>query len=178
MLEADYSSEAFEARCAPYSAMVYRHCFQMLKNKEEAEDAAQETMLRAFRAFPRHNGTGVATWLFRIAHNICLDIFKSARYRKEKTMLTNYTETYGDTPSTEKTPEQHYIQNEQSTYILQAIQKLDLLDQTLLSLYYQQGLRYHELAQATGVSEGTVKSRLSRAKEKLRKRLGEDFFHA
>ena len=75
------TAEAFERLCAPYSGMVYRHCLHMLGNPHEAEDAAQESMLRAFRAFDAFRGDAVASWLFRIAHNTCLDILKSARVR-------------------------------------------------------------------------------------------------
>ena len=67
------TAEAFERLCAPYSGMVYRHCLHMLGNPHEAEDAAQESMLRAFRAFDAFRGDAVASWLFRIAHNTCLD---------------------------------------------------------------------------------------------------------
>ena len=68
------TAEAFERLCAPYSGMVYRHCLHMLGNPHEAEDAAQESMLRAFRAFDGFRGDAVASWLFRIAHNTCLDL--------------------------------------------------------------------------------------------------------
>ena len=70
------TAEAFERLCAPYSGMVYRHCLHMLGNPHEAEDAAQESMLRAFRAFDGFRGDAVASWLFRIAHNTCLDILE------------------------------------------------------------------------------------------------------
>ena len=51
------TAEAFERLCAPYSGMVYRHCLHMLGNPHEAEDAAQESMLRAFRAFDAFRAT-------------------------------------------------------------------------------------------------------------------------
>ena len=57
------TAEAFERLCAPYSGMVYRHCLHMLGNPHEAEDAAQESMLRAFRAFDAFRGDAVASWL-------------------------------------------------------------------------------------------------------------------
>ena len=85
------TAEAFERLCAPYSGMVYRHCLHMLGNPHEAEDAAQESMLRAFRAFDAFRGDAVASWLFRIAHNTCLDILKSARVRRESLTLDTFT---------------------------------------------------------------------------------------
>ena len=86
-------AESFERRCGPYAPMVYRHCLHMLKHPQEAEDAAQESMLRAFRAYENLTGEGVATWLFRIAHNTCLDILKSARMRRQQAMPEGWEET-------------------------------------------------------------------------------------
>ena len=77
----------FEQRCGPYASMVYRHCLHMLRNEQEAQDAAQESMLRAYRAYPSFRGKGVAKWLYAIAHNTCLDVLKSARYRREQLTL-------------------------------------------------------------------------------------------
>ena len=162
----------FESVCAPYSAMVYRHCFQMLKTREEAEDAAQETMIRAFRAFSRYRGKGVATWLFQIAHNICLDVLKSSRMKHGR-----YTETIDETTTIkdkELNPEERYVKSSEAERLSQAVQTLSIEEQTLLSLYYSQGLSYSELSEALGLNEGTVKSRLNRAKGKLRKRLSKD----
>ncbi|MEG0901719.1 MAG: sigma factor, partial [Clostridia bacterium] len=59
------TAERFSECCAPYAGMVYRHCLHMLRTPHDAEDAAQEAMLRAFRAYGDFHGTAVATWLFR-----------------------------------------------------------------------------------------------------------------
>ncbi|MBE5802021.1 MAG: RNA polymerase sigma factor [Clostridiales bacterium] len=159
------SAELFTQRCAPYAPMVYRHCLHMLKNPQEAEDAAQESMLRAFRAFDSLSGNGVATWLFRIAHNTCLDVLKSARMRRQRPMPENWEETADPALN----PEQQYLQNAQSDALWQAVSKLKEDQQVLLHLFYGQQMGYEEMAKATGVSTGTVKSRLSRARDALRK---------
>ena len=81
-------ADAFTALCAPYEAMVYRHCLQLLRNPQDAEDAAQEAMVRAYRAMGRfRGGSSIATWLFRIAHNVCLDVLKRPRTRRETASL-------------------------------------------------------------------------------------------
>lgn len=158
------SAEAFERRCGPYAPMVYRHCLHMLKHPQEAEDAAQESMLRAFRAFESLSGDGVATWLFRIAHNTCLDILKSARMRRRQPMPEGWEETADPAPQ----PDERYVQKSGRDALRQAITRLKPEQQTLLDLYYGQQLTYEEMAKATGLAAGTVKSRLSRARDALR----------
>ena len=158
-------AERFSADCGPYAPMVYRHCLQMLKRPHEAEDAAQESMLRAFRAYERYRGDGLATWLYRIAHNTCLDVLKSARMKRE-TFLT------GDMPppaDPAPTPEEAYLNVSAKEALWEAVSKLPLDYQTLLALYYGENMSYQELSRALALPEGTVKSRLNRAKENLRK---------
>jgi len=162
----------FEQRCAPYAGMVYRHCLHMLKNVHEAEDAAQESMLRAFRAYPSFRGKGVASWLYAIAHNTCLDILKSARYRREMLTLDNEENPFQQTDSS-LTPEEAYVQKAEDEQLWQMVMALSEDQQTILSLYYGEQMTYEQIAQATGMRIGTVKSRLSRAKEALAKKLEE-----
>ena len=160
-------AEIFERRCGPYAPMVYRHCLHMLKHPQEAEDASQESMLRAFRAFDSLTGDGVATWLFRIAHNTCLDILKSARMRRQQAMPEGWEET----PDAEPTPDEHYEQKSRKEALWQAVSQLKPEHQLLLDLYYGQQLSYEEMAAATGLAQGTLKSRLGRAREALRNML-------
>jgi len=162
----------FEQRCAPYAGMVYRHCLHMLKNVHEAEDAAQESMLRAFRAYASFHGKGVASWLYAIAHNTCLDVLKSARYRRE--MLTvDDDENPFQQADVSPTPEEAYVQKAEDERLWQLVMALSQDQQTILSLYYGEGMTYEEIAKATGMRIGTVKSRLSRAKEALARKLEE-----
>lgn len=162
----------FEERCAPYAGMVYRHCLQMLKNVHEAEDAAQESMLRAFRAYPSFRGRGVASWLYAIAHNTCLDILKSARYRREMLTLDDAQNDFQQADSA-PTPEAAYVQKAEDERLWQMVMELPQDQQTILSLFYGEGMTYDQIAAATGVRIGTVKSRLSRAKDALGKKLRE-----
>ena len=161
---------SFEEACAPYSGMVYRHCLHVLRNPHEAEDAAQESMLRAFRAWDSFRGKGVASWLFRIAHNTCLDLLKSARWQRESAVLDQWREEHGDPADPSATPEERYLRTAEDERLQEAIRALPVEQQTLLALFYGENMRYEEIAAAVGLRVGTVKSRLSRAKEALRKK--------
>ncbi len=160
----------FEVRCAPYAPMVYRHCLHMLKNVHEAEDAAQESMLRAFRAYPSFRGKGVASWLYAIAHNTCLDILKSARYRREMMTLDDPENDFQQADQS-PAPDEAYVKKAEDEQLWQLVMTLPQEQQTMLSLYYGENMSYEDIAKATGVRVGTVKSRLSRAKENLMKKL-------
>ena len=143
------TAEAFERLCAPYSGMVYRHCLHMLGNPHEAEDAAQESMLRAFRA--------------------CLDILKSARVRRESLTLDDPERADPADPS--PTPDEAYLRDADAERMRGAVASLPEEQQLLIGLFYGQQMGYAEIARVTGLREGTVKSRLSRAKAALEKKL-------
>lgn len=165
-------ADRFTALCAPYSGMLYRHCLNMLRHPQDAQDAAQETMLRAFRAYDGQAVSGVATWLFRIAHNICLDIIKSAAHRREQATLDEPDAPEQVSPG--QTPEDAYLRTAQAQALREAISALPPVEQELLNLRMGEGMSYQELAKATGLREGTVKSRLNRAKKRLSELLPPD----
>ena len=165
------TAEAFERLCAPYSGMVYRHCLHMLGNPHEAEDAAQESMLRAFRAFGAFRGDAVASWLFRIAHNTCLDILKSARFKRESLTLDDPGHAAPASPA--PGPDEAYLRAADAARLRAAVASLPQEQQLLIGLFYGQSMGYAEIARATGMREGTVKSRLSRARAALEKKLAQ-----
>ena len=163
----------FEERCAPYAGMVYRHCLHMLKNVHEAEDAAQESMLRAYRAYASFRGRGVASWLYAIAHHTCLDVLKSARYRREMLTLDD-PENDRQLEDNGQTPESTYVRKAENERLWEMVMQLSQDQQTILSLYYGEQMTYEQIAAAVGVRTGTVKSRLNRAKEALARKLEEE----
>jgi len=163
------NADAFTALCAPYEGLVYRHCLQVLHNPADAEDAAQEAMLRAYRAMPTFRAdSNVATWLFRIAHNVCLDFLKRPRSKRESVSLDALREEGFEPADEQPTPESRYVEASEQERLREVIAQLPDEQQALLSLRYGDGLSYEELSQTLGIGLGTVKSKLSRAKEKLR----------
>ncbi|MCE5342655.1 MAG: RNA polymerase sigma factor [Eubacteriales bacterium] len=167
-------ADAFTALCAPLENMVYRHCLQLLGNPADAQDATQEAMLRAYRAMATFQGfSGVATWLYRIAHNVCLDFLKSPRTRRESASLEALQQTGFDPEDPNPTPEDAYLAQSERERLQSAVARLPDEQQALLSLRYGDGMSYDALAQTLGLNPGTVKSKLNRAKEKLKKLLPE-----
>ena len=171
----DGNAEAFSRLVEPFSGMVYRQCLQMLGHEQDARDAAQETMLRAYRAMPRFLGqSSISTWLWRIARNTCLDQLKKPFRKRESTSLEGLRETGFDPPGQGEDPETVYLRQESIREMQEAVGKLPADQQTLLNLRYGEHLSYEELARVTGLREGTVKSKLNRAKAKLGVLLGRD----
>ncbi len=165
-------ADAFTELCAPYEQMVYRHCLRLLQNPADAQDATQEAMLRAYRSMAGFHGfSGVATWLFRIAHNVCLDRLKSPRTRRESASLEALRQAGYEPRDESPTPEDAYLTKSRRERLWAAIAELPAETQALLTLRYGEGLDYEALARALNLNPGTVKSKLSRAREKLRKLL-------
>lgn len=163
-------ADAFTALCAPYEGLVYRHCLQMLGNPADAQDAAQEAMLRAYRGLARfRGGSAVATWLYRIAHNVCLDMRKRGYRRMESTSLDGMAEAGREPADAAPNPEARYVQTGEQERLRAALTRLPREQQLMLGLRYGEGMPYDQLAATLRLSLGTVKSKLSRAKEKLRK---------
>ena len=167
-------ADAFAALVTPYEGLVYRHCLQTLRHAADAQDAAQEAMLRAYRALPRFHGESeLATWLYRIAHNVCLDMLKRPRVRREVASLEALAQQGFDPPATAPDPEEAYLRGSEAERLQNAVTRLPDEWQTLLSLRYGDGLSYEELSGALRLELNTVKSRLNRAKAKLRAFLNE-----
>ena len=167
-------AEAFTALVAPFEGLVYRHCLQMLQNEADAQDAAQEAMLRAYRSIGRFLGlSSVPTWLYRIAHNVCLDMRKRPRTRAEAASLEAMGDAGFDPPDTAPTPDAAYVQQAERARLQAAMARLPRDQQLLLTLRYGENMPYDALAEALHLNEGTVKSRLNRAKARLRSLMGD-----
>lgn len=144
----------------------------MLGNEQDAQDCAQEAMLRAFQAFDAFRGDAAfSTWLVRIAMNCCRDFL-----RKQKDVLS--LEAMGEATGFEAAdrgsgPYQQLEERERLRLLRAAFQKIKPEYRQLIVLRDMQGLSYEELAEAADLSLGTVKSRLNRARKELCKILSE-----
>ncbi len=168
---------AFTALVTQHQGQIYNLCFRMLGNGAEAEDVAQDTFIKAFKAIDRFRGDSqIGTWLYRIAINLCKNRLKylGRRGRGRTQDVADVPETaWGDAPGTvaeaEPRPD-HVLEGRRAeTRIQAALGALDTEFRELLVLRDIQGLSYAEMMGITGLPEGTVKSRLHRARTALRK---------
>lgn len=157
-------SEAFVQLIELYQRSVFNLCYRMLGNAEDAEDAAQETFLRAFHALRKYDqGRSFATWLLSIAAHYCID-----QIRKRK-MIVFSLEDLPDLEfaTAEALPETTVAIREDQRRIQQLLQMLAETDRAAIILYYWYDFSYEEIAQTLSLTVSAVKSRLHRARRAL-----------
>ena len=157
----------FEALIRKYQDRVYNLCRYMVRDPQDAQEAAQDVFLKAYKGMKGFRpDASIYTWLYRIAVNTCLDYKrKSRRDTLRKQPLTV------DLPSTEPLPAELYNSREISESIQVALQKLPEKQRAAIVLREIEGLSYEAVAEVLHTSVGTVKSRISRAREQLRQLL-------
>jgi RNA polymerase sigma-70 factor (ECF subfamily) len=155
---------AFNEIVELFQRPVFNLCYRMLGNDEAAEDAAQETFLRAYRSIRRYNPQrSFGTWLMAIAANYCID-----QHRKRKIQLTEIDEVMEETTSDPNTPnpETESLNLEQRNRIQGILKELPELDRAALILRYWYESTEEEISQILNLSISAVKSRLHRARKK------------
>ncbi len=167
---------AFNWLVLRYQTRVYNLCYRMLSDPDAAADATQETFLSAYRAIERFKGEQFRTWLMRIATNACLDMIRSRKRRPAQSLDLHISAAEGDDaqplqladPSPFIDPEERTLKAEVVTIIQQGLDSLPEDQRIVLVLVDVQGLSYEEAAIITGANLGTVKSRISRARTRMR----------
>ena len=157
---------AFAAIVGRYDPGLRALAFRLLGDRERMDDALQEAYVRAFRALPRFRGDAkLGTWLYRIAYNACLDELESA-----KRVVQLPLEALGE----QDDPRADVVESVAGRgELAAALATLAPQDRAAILMVDAQGFGYREAAAALGVPEGTIGSRLNRARALLRDALGE-----
>jgi len=163
-------TQAFNKLVLTYQTLVYNVAYRMLRNPDAATDATQEAFISAFRALHGFRGGSFKAWLLRIVTNACYDQFRVAKRRP--------TSSLDDMPvdpdhsailiDHAESPEDHAVRRDLGHAIQNGLEGLPAEQKLAVILSDIQGFSYAEIAQVTGVSLGTVKSRLSRGRARLR----------
>lgn len=170
-------ADRFIEQAAPFERQVYYLCLRVMGNPQDAEDCAQESMLKAYRAFDRFRGdSSMGTWLYTIASRCCMD---ALRKRKEPLSLEALEEQGWEGESEEPSPYLQLETSERKRLLGEAIAQLPLAQRLPLVLCDLQGMSQEEAALAMDCPLGTVKSRLSRGRQALKQRLSAkgELFH-
>ncbi|KAB7704111.1 RNA polymerase sigma factor SigW [Bacillus aerolatus] len=158
-----------------YKDKVYQICYRMLWDRYEAEDAAQETFIKAFINIHTYDpGKKFATWLYRIATNLCIDRIRKKKpdYHLDAEVAgTEGLNMYSQVASAEKLPEEAVENLELKETIQAAIFKLPEKYRSVIVLKYIEELQLQEIAEILELPLGTVKTRVHRGREALRKYL-------
>jgi RNA polymerase sigma-70 factor (ECF subfamily) len=161
--------EAFNLLVEQYQRLVYNLALRMLGNSEAAEDASQDTFLSAYKAIGKFRGGSFKSWVLRIAANSCHDKLRVARRYRVVSLDTLLLEI-DELPQANNTesPEDYALRRELGRFLNEGLAYLTEDQRLVVVLSDVQGLSYEEVAQATGSSLGTVKSRLNRGRTRLR----------
>ncbi|MGC8855438.1 MAG: RNA polymerase sigma factor [Anaerolineae bacterium] len=171
------SDEAFTRLVERYQTPVYNLCYRMLGEAEAAEDAAQETFLRAYQHLLRYDqGRPFATWLLSIAAHYCID-----RLRRRKLLTFSMDdhqsrdeERFEIADANSLDPEDESLRREERAQVQQLLQSLDALDRAAIVMRYWYDFSEAEIAETLHLTVSAVKSRLHRARRTLARHLREE----
>lgn len=172
---------AYRTLLEKYERPVFNICLRMVRNREEAQDLAQDAFSKVFSMLDRYNPTyAFSNWLFKITSNLCIDSIRKRRIdtlpmdepiHSDKGDFERQYESRTDNPS------QAFDKSEKMQKLAEAIANLPEHYRIMIVLRHQEDLSYEEIAQSLEVPLGTVKARIHRAREMLKQRLtGEEFF--
>lgn len=161
------SGMTLEEAIEDYGTHLLRLCFLILEDKGLAEDALQDTFLKAYCKLSSFRGeASLKTWLTSIAINVCKDYKRKAWFRFQST-----TDAYEHTPYSE-----NFTAVFQRDTVLSAIQKLPLKLREVILLYYYSELKIQEISTVLSIPAGTVSVRLKRGREQLKGHLKEWYY--
>lgn len=162
----DSDTNAFENLILIYEAKIYNLCFYILKNKEDALDASQEVCIKIYKSISKFKGDSkFSTWVYRVTYNTCIDHVKK---RKDDIPYDDFINSENNMENKiDGIIESRELKHE----IKSCIMKLNEDFRTIVILRDIDGLSYQEIATILKIEVGTVKSRLSRARDTLKNEL-------
>lgn len=158
--------DAFTDLVNTHQNAVYNLCYRMLGDPYQAEDAAQETFIRAYKAMKSYDQKrSFSTWLLSIAAHYCID-----QLRKKRLKVTSIEDTpYLEIPDPGPNPESSLTQIEQQKSVKALLEVLSDVDRAIVIMFYWYEFSYAEIAEALNLSSSAVKSRIHRARTQLAK---------
>ncbi|HLR52531.1 MAG TPA: RNA polymerase sigma factor SigW [Candidatus Avamphibacillus sp.] len=166
---------AFEDVVSFYQNRIYQHCYRMLGNVHEAEDIAQEAFIRAYVNIHSYDlNRKFSTWLYRIATNLSIDRLRKRKpdYHLDAEIKgTDGLNMYSQLATKERMPDEEVQGIELQSYIRHQIMELPKIYRTIIMLRYLEEFSLKEISEILDMPLGTVKTRIHRGREVLRKKL-------
>lgn len=171
LLSAEKNEDAFTVLTEKYEKFVYFAVWAELKNEDDSFDVSQEVFIRLYNAAGSFRcESTLKTWLYRMCKNCAYDFMR--KYYKHKavslTQNADDEDKIEDIPS-ESNPEEEVLRSEKIKMVHKAINELPEEQREIIVLRELEGMSYTEISSVLGINEGTVKSRISRGREALRK---------
>lgn len=169
---------AFEVLVTDNEKRIYNLCRRLTGNPEDAAELTQEAFLNAWRGLSRFQGeSSFSTWLYRLASNACIDFLRKEKRRQNLSMTVSLDDEEEarqvELPDERYAPEQELERTEVRQAVAAGLERLTPEHRQVLVMREINGLSYAEIGAVLGLEEGTVKSRIARARNALRKVLTE-----
>lgn len=157
-------SDAFGALVDAHKDMIYTVCLRMLSSEADAEEAAQDVFVKAFRSIESFQAKAkFSTWLYRIAYNHCISVI-----RKKVKMIDLVDDIpEGEVDEGEMNGLDSISAEERSKYLKLAIESLAESDAVVVTLFYYDELSLEEIAQVTGLNNSNIRIKLHRSRKKM-----------
>ncbi len=170
----DGDSESFSLLIEKYKDAVFTVCFAILKDYHNANDAAQDTFIKAYKNIKKFKfDSSFQTYITRIAINTCKDEFRKLS-RQNGNLSIDSDENLCEIKDTSDTPEKAFEKKERRDAVRNAIASLPQKYREVIVLRDINGIPYEEIAKILKTSQGTVKSRINRARSALKEILQKD----
>jgi RNA polymerase sigma-70 factor (ECF subfamily) len=158
-------SNAFSVLVDRYKDLVFTLSLKMLKNREEAEEVAQDTFIKVFKSLSKFKGDSkFSTWIYKVTYNSCLDRLKKNKKEQLKVAIDEYTEHQVKTIDNAL---ENMVEEERQQAIKACLELLPPDDSFLLTLYYFEEQSLDEIAKVVGLTANNVKVKLFRSRKKL-----------
>ena len=171
-------TDAFEQLVEMHSDRIYSIALRMVGNPTDAEDLAQEAFVRIWRGLEGFNmDSKFSTWAYRLTTNVCIDYLRKEKKNNNVSLFTEDDEGEEaelQIPDERYSPQRQMEQEELRQSVDRAMNSLDPQYRQILALRELGGLSYDEIARQLDLKEGTVKSRIARAREHMRRLLTSD----
>lgn len=171
--------EAFAELVEAYQNMIYSLCYRMTGDADEAFDLAQETFLKAWHGISLFQfDSKFTTWLCRIASNVCIDYLRKQKKRKTESLnqlLAEDVSIERQIADFDADPAVILQRAAQQEAVREAFSRLSEKDRLILSLRAVEDMSYQEIGETLSISPGTVKSRIARARERIRRNFAGNF---
>jgi len=166
---------AFEWLLTRYKRGIYNLIYQMIKDHEETRDLVQETFIKAFNSLSSYNRTySFSTWLYKIAYNHCIDAIRKKKLKTlplDRPIKLKEGEVQPQIPDESSSPEKSLIYKESREQIRAIIDSLPPGYREVIVLRHREERSYEEISQILHIPLGTVKARIFRAREMMKKKL-------
>ena len=167
--------DAFDQLVHRYEGKIYSVAYRFMGNHADAGDLAQDTFIRMYQALPSFRGdSSFATWLYRVAANACRDELRKRQRRRSVSMDEMIEASPANMPAaSDYSPEETVQRHETQRQVQECLNRLSDDHRLILVMREIRGLSYEEIAGVLDCSLGTVKSRISRARNALKEKIKE-----